>query len=85
MNQILDASKVPTGPHFAVLVYRSERVSGYDPNTYDTITVVDHYATLDKDEWLDKVKYLKLEKANFVFFEVSKLSKASIKIEVDVQ
>jgi hypothetical protein len=85
---------VPTGHHFAILVYttsstyvpgdersRTNPGHGY-PGGYETHNSFEHYVTHDKPQWESLIKELHLEKKNFVFFEVEKLGQIEVQVKL---
>jgi len=90
---------VPTGLHYAILVYKTESVyiegdersrtnpgHGYPART-EVYESFEHYVTLYKDEWLKAIEEFATNedtKNKFICFEVPKLSSVKTKVVVDI-
>ena len=88
---------MPQTPHYAVLVYKVRRITipgdersrthpghGYPEHT-DEINATEHWVTTDLDE-LSKFVYDLDQKATpYVFFEVARLGKLRVQIDLAVE
>lgn len=101
MKRVKIPSDVPTERHFAVLIYkvhsytipgdersRTNPGHGYPEHTEST-HVVEHWVTLSQDDLatfvFEKQKQRENENENLVFFEVQKLGKLNVKVDVSVE
>ena len=92
MNRVDNPLSVPNGPHFAVIIYKTEQIHipgdersrqcpghGYPAETR-TFNVFEHWVTTDESALNSFLRFLDDGKWPFAFFSV--LSKGTIKKEV---
>jgi hypothetical protein len=100
MTRVKGKNDVPTGQHYAILVYKSESVyiegdersrtspgHGYPAHT-EVYESFEHYVTQDKNEWLKAVEEFAKDKDckdKFICFEVPKLATVKTKIVVEFE
>ena len=94
MKLVKSKKDLPTEPHFAVILYKSQSVyipgdersrtnpgHGY-PERYETYNSCEHWVTTDRTVWENFVKLHHARNDNFSFFEVSKVGSLDIKISI---
>lgn len=100
MTRVKGKNDVPTGLHYAILVYKHESVyhegdersrtnpgHGYPAHT-ETFDAFEHYVTQYKNEWLAAIEEFATNedtKNKFICFEVPKLAKVATKVVVDIE
>jgi hypothetical protein len=82
-------SKVPPGPHFAVVHYQqsSEWTPPYDPGELGStspVTRTIHYVFTDKSTWERAIEELALERASFVAMKVDAVASVRLRAVVDI-
>lgn len=101
MIQITDPNKLPSGKHYAIMVYVEESHSTYEPpwherdkgvGSYYTekYIQIQHWVTTNEEVW--KQKILELEtgrghttKQKYVAFVVDKVANVKLNVNVDVR
>jgi hypothetical protein len=98
VKEVKGPGDVPEGPHYAVLVYRQEKVTestGYEcdpkwshvgPYTR-TIDVIDHLVTKDREEWVKEIGRLEslvFPDYSYVALEVKGKAKVVKKLSMEV-
>jgi len=88
--RVTERSKIPSGPHFQVLVFgqRTEYVPAYDIHdspSSTSVPIVDVYVFKDRKQLEMMVDEAARTGASFVFYYVNSLGRATVKVDVDTE
>lgn len=87
-----EAKDIPTGHHYAILVFTS--VSSYEApwhprdngqGTYSETPVTNYYVTTNREEWEKQIVRFDERKEKFVAFEVNGLAKLTKKVSITIE
>jgi hypothetical protein len=90
MKLVSKKSDVPTTKHYAILAYRSRNIHhpaeghGY-PAYNEQLNITEHYVTTQKQDWEENIRVLEINKDNYVAFEVAKLARVELKVQVGIK